>query len=373
MVSSSDIPKHWEVRPSAGKGRGVFATQDIVRGDLIMLETPIMTLHRPGPNKPFLPDAVKAAFDSLPAAEKTRFLALSGSGRPDATTNLLQIFLTNALGGINNDISSVCIEVSLLNHSCLPNATWSFRPDTEAGGAGKYIVSATWDIRKDEEICITYAGYCVHFSALERAAILWQNWHFKCACRACKPGTAFQRASDIRRIMYHATTRIIERYNRAESNPLPNQHYALAVTGWRQLFSLNQAVIDALTKADITFIWWLRAKLLEAENDHDENLVQAYEEVGKRLCARMWQEGRAGRRVKNLGAWFANVQLCAKEVSDLTRILQRPFGRPIYRVEDGNGGDPWIRGQVSIFRRQPREEDIVSTLSSASSPLGCTS
>jgi len=352
MAPPPDIPKHWEVRPSAGKGRGVFATQDIARGDLIMLETPIMTLHRPGPNKPFLPDAVKAAFDSLPAAEKTRFLALSGSGRPDATTNLLQIFLTNALGGINNDISSICIEVSLLNHSCVPNATWSFRADTGTGGPGKYIVSATSDIRKDEEICITYAGYCVHFSAFERAAILWQNWQFKCACRACKPGTAFQRASDIRRIMYHATTRIIERYDRVESMPLPNQQYALAATGWRQLFSLNHAVIDAFSEADITFIWWLRAKLLEAENKYDGDFVHAYEEVGKRLCARMWQEGRAGRRVENLEAWFANIKHCAKEVSAWSRILQRPTMRPaVYSVEDGKGGDPWTRGQVSILKQ----------------------
>jgi hypothetical protein len=347
MAPPSDIPKHWEVRPSPGKGRGVFATQDIARGDLIMLETPIITLHRPGPNKPFNPDAVQAAFDSLPSAEKIRFLSLSGSGRPGATTNLLQIFLTNALSGANNDISCICIDVSLLNHSCVPNSTWNFRADAGTGGAGKYIVTATSDIRKDEEICITYAGYCVHFSAFERAAILWQNWHFKCDCRACKPGTAFQKASDIRRILYHATTRIIERCDGQESNPLPNQQYALAATGWRQLFSLEDAVIATFGEADITFIWWLRAKLLEAENNFDENLVQAYEEVGKRLCARMWQAGRAGRRLEHLETWFDNVKCCAKEVSDWKRIMHRPSMRPVYRIEDGKGGDPWTRGQVS--------------------------
>jgi len=108
-----------------------------------MLETPIMTLHRPGPNKPFLPDAVQAAFDSLTLADKKRFLSLSGNGRPEATTNLLRIFLTNALGGINNDISSICIEISLLNHSCVPNATWCFRPDAATGGSGKYLITAT--------------------------------------------------------------------------------------------------------------------------------------------------------------------------------------------------------------------------------------
>ena len=152
--------------------------------------------------------------------------------------------------------------------------------------------------------------------------------------------------------MYHATTRIIERYDRVESMPLPNQQYALAATGWRQLFSLNHAVIDAFSEADITFIWWLRAKLLEAENKYDGDFVHAYEEVGKRLCARMWQEGRAGRRVENLEAWFANIKHCAKEVSAWSRILQRPTMRPaVYSVEDGKGGDPWTRGQVSILKQ----------------------
>jgi len=156
----------WEVKESPGKGRGLFATQDLPRGTLMMLEEPAIKLRRAGPNQPCSQKAVEAAFNTMTVEQQERFMRLSADGRKDKTTKLLRIFDTTFFTGNDLDFSYICLNLSLLNHSCIENASWHMRPQ-----ADNFLVTATSFIPKGDEITINYASYGSFYTAAQRAAL----------------------------------------------------------------------------------------------------------------------------------------------------------------------------------------------------------
>lgn len=74
------------------------------------------------------------------------------------------------------------------NRSCLPNAELS------RVGSPEIVVLARKNIAAGEEIIVSYLRHFLYMTRLERHECLW----FECDCKACRLGTNFQVASDMR-------------------------------------------------------------------------------------------------------------------------------------------------------------------------------
>lgn len=77
--------------------------------------------------------------------------------------------------------SGIFAGVSLLEHSCSPNAhcnAWS-----DAGQSMDHVVVATRDIRRGEHISITYRNGVLQGAIVRRLDLLW--WGFLCRCALC--------------------------------------------------------------------------------------------------------------------------------------------------------------------------------------------
>ena len=94
----------------------------------------------------------------------------------------------------SDDISAnpVGLEFSRLDHSCVPNAFYSWNRATE-----EIVVRAILDIKEDEEILISYVP--VSFPRCARARHL-KPYRFDCACAACQTGTGYSKESENRRV-----------------------------------------------------------------------------------------------------------------------------------------------------------------------------
>jgi hypothetical protein len=239
----------FEVRTSEGKGRGLFATQDIARGSLIMLETPVISLKRPnGPGKPYLAKQVQQAFKKLTPQEKDLFLSLSDRGHQHITDKKLRIYMTNTLGDFDPQLSNVCLQLSLINHSCVPNSTWQQRAETR-----QYMVTAIHPIAKNEEITITYTGYASQYTAAQGQEIFKHYWNFTCDCKACTVGTPFNLASDLRRTMLGAlwTMTAYKGDINAKTRMPPNCRIAHRGSEGKSLYDSNVASVARFTESGL--------------------------------------------------------------------------------------------------------------------------
>jgi len=176
----------FEIKKLEGKGMGVVATRDIKAGEFILKETPLVwgkegdtlgLLRR----VETLPELKKAAYDS-------HFIAAPHEHLPKA----LAIFKTNGLA-LDGDSSGLFDEGSRFNHSCLPNCSSHW----DEGVDVRWFI-ANRDIRKGEEICITY-GRTIK-SRLERQEWLKRSFGFLCGCEACSYTEGKVIESDRRRL-----------------------------------------------------------------------------------------------------------------------------------------------------------------------------
>ena len=184
-----------DAREAAGRGRGLFAADDIAAGAPVHCEVPIVTVS---PNSTaaaewgpplqivlaLLEYGVKSATaelhprerivddtDSgipLPRAEVDTALGiLRGDGShtwtaaDDELERLLQVAVLNAIEltppGSARRRYGLCARGSLFNHSCQPNATHQGFVVGDGGGAC-LCVRAVRDIRKGEEVTISYVA-----------------------------------------------------------------------------------------------------------------------------------------------------------------------------------------------------------------------
>ncbi|KAF6841525.1 set domain-containing protein 5 [Colletotrichum musicola] len=173
----------WEVRPSPGRGLGIFAVREIPQGTRIIDESPLFTLDPGG-----LVQGHGFAFDGIAAAVDTAFAALNATARaaylscpehrdPEgdaAYSREALIFRTNGFT-MAGGIIGIFPRIAKLNHSCRPNAV-------SVPVGGRRVIWAGRDIAAGEEVMITYAPLTQ--DAETRRARLAQ-WGFRCDCQAC--------------------------------------------------------------------------------------------------------------------------------------------------------------------------------------------
>ncbi|EFQ99131.1 hypothetical protein MGYG_02143 [Nannizzia gypsea CBS 118893] len=186
----------FELKPSPGKGWGIFATKDLKKGDLVLSEKPLFVIKSSTSKTTEL--AVLAAFQKLKPEDKQQFLCLrnNGSARYPSMThafidNNMTVSSIITMKRGENPACGMFILQPRFNHSCVANCKAPF--------SGKEAIStyAIREIAAGEELTLSYDARIAFRPVKERHAALG----FVCECPACKVGTPFQELSQIRRTL----------------------------------------------------------------------------------------------------------------------------------------------------------------------------
>jgi len=189
----------YKISNAGDKGLGAFALQMFRRGNLIIAEAPLFSIHKQDDGGPIDFQSVAAAVDSLSSEEVQKYVSLKNAdaeGKRYANP-FLGIYSTNAYETGSGGQGRIFLEVSRFNHSCLPNARTSWNPDIN-----RMRIYALRDIALGEEIFVSYlASRNVYGSSrAERQNRLMSRYMFTCACTACGLQGPAAVASDERRL-----------------------------------------------------------------------------------------------------------------------------------------------------------------------------
>ena len=197
---SSLFSIHTSAAPGLQNGKGAFATRDIRRGDRILSEKPIFSIPDGAP-KPLRHTAIESAVQKLSPTHLDKYLSLQNS-HDNCSCSLRPlpgIFDTNAFG-VSSNSGGICLRASRFNHSCSPNAKFTFNSKR-----GELRIYALGTIRRGEEIFVGYInedllGKRLYGSIRQlRQATLRTHYHFTCECSACSLSEAESKMSDARR------------------------------------------------------------------------------------------------------------------------------------------------------------------------------
>ena len=185
------LKRLYTIKESPGKGLGMFATKDIRKGTRILTEKQFFSLTKRSVvslSDPQTPNDIPRAFDCLSATEKRKYLSLHCPKMPDCS-RVFSIYEANCYEmGAG---TCICLDASRINHSCIPNAHYSWNSSIE-----RETVHAVKDILKGEEITISY---CPAIRTLEERKRDLEPYVFTCSCPACQTETDFGINSQIRR------------------------------------------------------------------------------------------------------------------------------------------------------------------------------
>ena len=209
---------------TSATGKGSFASRDIQRGDLILSEKPIFSMPTGGP-APLMCSSMEVAVGNLPPTHLDGYLSLQNSHDTCSCfpNPLLGLFATNAIATSDGN-GGVCLGASRFNHSCSPNAKYSFNSNT-----GEIRIYALGTIPRGEELFISYIG--LYQNRRSRQENLRPGYHFTCACSICSLPDAESKKSDARRQRLKELREIIYRFDFAKAN----QHLNFTVEGIRLL------------------------------------------------------------------------------------------------------------------------------------------
>lgn len=166
-------PPPFKIVPIDQKGLGMVATTSLTRGNVILIEAPIIRTVRSSSNS-----MAQSQFYKLSQEDKDKVLALANIHDPNIKP-LRGIMWTNSIGLRGTDEGvGLFITASRINHSCRPNSNSSWDPET-----GLMTLIATRDISVGEEITSTYVkGFATH---AHRRRHLRDLLRFICSCQLC--------------------------------------------------------------------------------------------------------------------------------------------------------------------------------------------
>ena len=201
------------IRESPGKGRGLFATRKIKEGQLILEEHPLLTLgaielnefkinhfpnididtkvkilqlHDPAENI----STLELESETVENLVVGNLLLVNMEDKTDEISQIFRIFYGNYIQiCAEKDLYSNTTEyglynkISLINHACVPNATWTW----VMGDFKRKQVRALMTIEKDEEILVNYCNTAefVYGAREFRRQKLLRTKGFLCQCSEC--------------------------------------------------------------------------------------------------------------------------------------------------------------------------------------------
>ncbi|KAJ3828321.1 hypothetical protein F5880DRAFT_1531298 [Lentinula raphanica] len=181
----------YEIRSTKDKGLGAFAVKPLRRGDFILEETPIFRID--SESDYITSRSLAAKFEQLSPTDLFRCLSLPNVWHSEIDV-FEGIYNTNVFG------QSMLLEVSRFNHSCSPNARYTYHEPSK-----KERVVALTDIAEGEEISISYLQSRDVYARprSERQQVLSSRYRFCCQCPACDDAnfeTNDRRRREIRKI-----------------------------------------------------------------------------------------------------------------------------------------------------------------------------
>ncbi|KAK3823217.1 MAG: hypothetical protein J3Q66DRAFT_310048 [Benniella sp.] len=183
MADSSYI-----VKDTPSKGRGMFATRNIKRGECIIAESPLLYVRH---NSSMTGNT--AAVEALSKKNKKYFYALHNAFADELSQDA-GIIRTNALPlGPESLDGAVYRVISRINHSCAPNANQNWNARTN-----KEYIYAIKDIPEDSEILITYTSLMM--TRAGRQKDLQEKFRFTCRCEVCDVESSEEYDAAVRRI-----------------------------------------------------------------------------------------------------------------------------------------------------------------------------
>ena len=228
------------VKDLGEKGRGLVASRDFKIGDLIMIDKAVVTSSAQVDLYPLdvkdcgvnisrqllqLPEDIRAEYFKLRPSKvvfkKFKDPPYGSIPIPAASKLALAIFLNNRIG------NKIYLSLSLINHSCDPNAGWQ---NTDESYDYEEL-RARRDIWKGEEIT---SSYLTNFEALtnnkEKRQEKLQDWGFDCNCEHCEN---FEEEN------YASLKREIEKL-------LPSKKPPTTLAGWKSLANSHGRLVDAI-------------------------------------------------------------------------------------------------------------------------------
>jgi hypothetical protein len=202
----------FRIANAAHKGLGAFAMQPLHRGDFILAESPLFTVRNDSGD--IDQRAVLSAVNGLSPDLLQQYDSLKNvhdsTGR--FADPLMGIFSTNSFA-MDEDKAGIFVQASRFNHSCSPNARYSWNPEIK-----RFNIYALRDIAVGDEILVSYLSSRNVYGSTRaaRQARLLPRYGFSCACVACALQGPAAAASDRRR------TEVADLWEAVPSFP-PNQ------------------------------------------------------------------------------------------------------------------------------------------------------
>ncbi|KAK5709709.1 hypothetical protein LTR17_019528 [Elasticomyces elasticus] len=269
----------YEIRESPGKGRGIFATEDIEPGTVIMEESRIMHVKKI-PHHAIAEAEVQQAFDDLSAPEQVRFLSLHEGIRP-YPSKIMRIYMNNTFRGEASNF--ILLDISLLNHSCTSNA----ERDSQMEDERIEHLLAVKKISKGEEILHSYHGNPFSATTRVRKKLLQTYYSFDCDCATCNADVGLRGISDMRRILLDALLRRIDGYGPSNYSLID---YLDSETADMLQTYIGCSVVKfevATTLQEHTAFYLMAGRLLEAEGCLCSLLPRLYATAGMKLLRQM--------------------------------------------------------------------------------------
>ena len=184
MLIEESNENKWELRPSSGKGMGMFAKISIRRGTRILADECLFHLPEP---KALLVN-IERAVDQLSPTQKEAYQGLACPDHPGRSP-VVRTWEANCFQ--MGEGAGIFLTASRINHSCTPNAHFAWNANIQ-----RETVHTTVDVSANEEITISYCH--PHTDVYHRQKKL-EPYGFNCKCAPCLQDTALSRASEARR------------------------------------------------------------------------------------------------------------------------------------------------------------------------------
>lgn len=232
------------------KGTGWFATVDIMRGTPLLAEEALFEV----PEK-YTVAMINARRHALPQNDQQQFNALTVS---KGTSTPKRIFDTNTFDlssdQQNQKTKGLFLETARLNHSCKPNAHWTWNPELS-----RLTVYAMMNIPMNDEITISYLALDDFQTRSERNVQL-EEYNFECQCEACQPGMPFGIASDERRLRLKQLQHDVDNKDYLPSEPYQRLH---DISEMGDKLRQEQLVYPMLGKVCHFVAEWYKDRLLD--------------------------------------------------------------------------------------------------------------
>ncbi|KAI0752933.1 hypothetical protein C8Q80DRAFT_1267396 [Daedaleopsis nitida] len=194
-------PVH-KIQSTEGAGLGVVASTNIARGQTIIQERPLFLLPVwiPASTVQQAVVALDSVVNLMRPENKDALYALSNAKGSEAPSHLKGIIDTNALAiptllpGYPARYSAVGRDTSRINHSCSPNATYSWDLETLT-----ITVRALFPIRAGEQVTISYINATEVYD--RRQEELRSKYNFTCKCTACRQEPTARYQADMQRVV----------------------------------------------------------------------------------------------------------------------------------------------------------------------------